>query len=255
MLSSGNYTNITVYLDVESAGGCIVSANWGSGQDYQVTVLKMAGSGISFASAGTDWTSPEAGRNRFSKSTLANGFKAENGAFDGSLSKGSGSFRIDHPLPELTETHALVHSFIEGPQADLIYRGRVDLVAGRAEVNIDTASNMTEGTFEALCRDVQCFTTNESDWTAVRGSVTGNILTIEAESNTATSSVSWMAIGERKDKHMYDTEWTDDTGKVIVEPLKNPTTPNETPYPANVEIFDQSASEDNPVVHADPTDL
>jgi hypothetical protein len=29
-----------------------------------------------------------------------------------------------------------------------------------------------------------------------------------------------MVIGERKDKHMYDTEWTDDNGKVIVEPLK-----------------------------------
>jgi hypothetical protein len=113
-----------------------------------------------------------------------------------------------------------VHSFIEGPQADLIYRGKVNLVAGTATVNIDTVSGMTEGTFEVLCRDVQCFTTNESDWTAVRGSVTGNILTIEAQDNTSTASISWMVIGERKDKHMYDTEWTDDDGKVIVEPLK-----------------------------------
>jgi hypothetical protein len=138
----------------------------------------------------------------------------------GSLSKGSGSFRIEHPLLEKSETHELVHSFIEGPQADLIYRGKVNLVAGTATVNIDTASGMTEGTFEALCRDVQCFTTNESDWTAVRGSVTRNILTIEAQDNTATASISWMVIGERKDKHMYDTEWTDNDGKVIVEPLK-----------------------------------
>jgi hypothetical protein len=138
----------------------------------------------------------------------------------GSLSKGSGSFRIEHPLPEKSETHELVHSFIEGPQADLIYRGKVNLVAGTATVNIDTASDMTQGTFEVLCRDVQCFTTNESDWTAVRGSVTGNILTIEAQDNTSTASISWMVIGERKDKHMYDTAWTDDDGKVIVEPLK-----------------------------------
>jgi len=138
----------------------------------------------------------------------------------GSLSKGSGSFRIEHPLPEKSETHELVHSFIEGPQADLIYRGKVNLVAGAATVNIDTVSSMTQGTFEVLCRDVQCFTTNESDWTAVRGSVTGNILTIEAQDNTSTASISWMVIGERKDKHMYDTEWTDDDGKVIVEPLK-----------------------------------
>jgi hypothetical protein len=138
----------------------------------------------------------------------------------GSLSKGSGSFKIDHPLPAKTDTHHLVHSFIEGPQADLIYRGKVNLVAGAATVNIDTVSGMTEGTFEVLCRDVQCFTTNESDWTAVRGSVTGNILTIEAQDNTSTASISWMVIGERKDKHMYDTDWTDESGKVIVEPLK-----------------------------------
>jgi hypothetical protein len=138
----------------------------------------------------------------------------------GSLSKGSGSFKIDHPLTAKKDTHHLVHSFIEGPQADLIYRGKVSLVAGTAIINIDTASSMTEGTFVALCRNVQCFTTNESDWTPVRGSVTGNILTIEAQDNTSTASISWMVIGERKDKHMYDTEWTDDDGKVIVEPLK-----------------------------------
>jgi hypothetical protein len=29
-----------------------------------------------------------------------------------------------------------------------------------------------------------------------------------------------MAIGERQDQHMYDTDWTDENGKVIVEPLK-----------------------------------
>ena len=239
MLSSGTYSNITVYLDVESGGGCIVSADWGSGQDYHVTVLKMAGSGISFANSGTDWTSPEAGRARYSRTTLNSGFRANTGAFDGSLSKGSGTFCIDHPLPELEETHNLVHSFIEGPQADLIYRGRVELVNGSAEVNIDQSVGMTEGTFEALCRDVQCFTTNESDWTAVRGSVSGNILTIEAESSNATSSVSWMVIGERKDKHMIDTGWTDSNGKPILEPLKMQLGASSAPYPEDVPIFQQ----------------
>jgi len=138
----------------------------------------------------------------------------------GALSKGSGSFRVDHPLPELTATRQLVHSFIEGPKADLIYRGKVALVDGQATVNIDTAATMTEGTFEVLCRDVQCFTTNESDWTCVRGKVVGNILTIEAEDITAKSVVSWMVIGERQDPHMMKTEWTDENGRVIVEPLK-----------------------------------
>jgi hypothetical protein len=141
-------------------------------------------------------------------------------AVTGALSKGSGSFRIEHPLPALTETHQLVHSFIEGPKADLIYRGKAELVAGAASVNIDTVSTMTESTFVLLCRDVQCFTTNESDWTPVKGSVSGNILTIVAQDDTSTATISWMVIGERQDKHIMETEWTDEDGHVIVEPLK-----------------------------------
>ena len=138
----------------------------------------------------------------------------------GAFSKGSGSFKIDHPLPPMADTHHLVHSFVEGPQADLIYRGTVDLVAGTAQVNIDTASNMTEGTFGALCRDVACWTSNEDGWTAIKGSVVGNMLTVTAQDDTCTDSISWLVIGERCDPHMIETEWTDDDGKVIVEPLK-----------------------------------
>ena len=138
----------------------------------------------------------------------------------GALSKGSGSFKIDHPIPSMTDTHHLVHSFVEAPQADLYYRGKVALVNGQASVNIDEASGMTEGTFVLLCRDVQCFTSNETDWDAVRGSVSGNILTIECQNQTSTAMVSWLVIGERQDKHMMDTDWTDKNGKVIVEPLK-----------------------------------
>ena len=138
--------------------------------------------------------------------------------FSGAVSKGSGSFRIDHPLK--AETHQLVHSFVEGPQADNIYRGKVDLVAGTATVNIDTVAGMTEGTFVALNREIQCFTTNETGWTAIKGSVTGNVLTITAQENTCTDTISWLVIGERQDQHMYDTDWTDENGKVIVEPEK-----------------------------------
>jgi hypothetical protein len=138
----------------------------------------------------------------------------------GSLSKGSGSFKIDHPLPTKTDTHHLIHSFIEGPQADNIYRGKVDLVNGSATVNIDTVAGMTEGTFVALNREVQCFTTNESNWDAVKGSVSGNILTIESQNSESIATISWLVIGERQDQHMYDTDWTDENGKVIVEPLK-----------------------------------
>ena len=104
----------------------------------------------------------------------------------GSLSKSSGSFRIDHPVKP--ETHDLVHSFVEAPQADNIYRGKVDLVAGKAEVNIDSVAGMTEGTFVALNREVQVFTSNESGWAAVRGRVEGNRVIIECQNNESTAT-------------------------------------------------------------------
>ena len=71
-------------------------------------------------------------------------------------------------------------------------------------------------------REVQCFTTNESDWDAVKGSVSGNTLTISCENASSTATVSWMVIGERQDAHMKDSEtfWTDENGKVITEPTK-----------------------------------
>ena len=139
---------------------------------------------------------------------------------EGTLSKGSGSFKISHPLDDKKDTHHLVHSFIEGPQADLIYRGKVALVSGSATINIDTHSTMTEGTFVVLCRDIQSFTTNETGWTAVKSSVSGNILTIQAQDSSCTDTISWMVVGERQDPTIYSSSMTDDEGRVIVEKLK-----------------------------------
>ena len=118
----------------------------------------------------------------------------------GALVKGSGTFKIPHPLPALRATHNLFHSFIEGPQADLIYRGTVQLVAGRATVNLDRAAGMTDGTFVLLCRDVQAFVTNNASWDRVRGAVVGNILTIECQNVASTDVVDWLVIGERQDE-------------------------------------------------------
>jgi len=145
---------------------------------------------------------------------------AGNVVVGGSLSKGSGSFRIDHPLESKKETHHLVHSFVEAPQADNIYRGTVSLENGSATINLDSASGMTEGTFVLLNTNIQCFTTNETDWDAVKGNVTDNILTLSCENTSSSATVSWLVIGERHDQHMIDADWTDENGKVIVEKLK-----------------------------------
>ena len=148
---------------------------------------------------------------------------------DGALSKGSGSFKIDHPLESKRDTNWLVHSFLEGPQADLIYRGSVKLSSGSATVDIDTASGMTSGTFEALCTNVQCFTSNETGWTAIKGSVSGKTLTITAQDNSCTDTISWMVVGERNDTHMKKADWTDADGRVIVEPTRDAPPKEETP--------------------------
>ena len=141
----------------------------------------------------------------------------------GSLTANGGKpFRIAHPLVGLSTTKDLVHTAIEGPQVDNLYRGKVDLVNGTATVNLDTKSGMTEGTFVALNRDVQCFTTNETGWTNVKGSVTGNQLTIIAQENTCTDTISWMVIGERQDDAIKASTITDTDGKLILEPDKKP---------------------------------
>ncbi len=214
-------------LDIRTSDNYIVLSDgdgnprfyFSGANSYHPGVQYLNGNGayfISTASAGYRFNN--------STNTYNNVIFAENGnvVIRGALSKGSGSFRISHPIEAKSETHDLVHSFLEAPQADNLYRGKVDLVAGGATVNIDTVAGMTEGTFAALNREVQCFTSNETGWTAVKGSVSGNILTINAQESDCTDTISWMVVGERKDQHMYDTDWTDENGKVIVEPTKRP---------------------------------
>tara|TARA_Y100000004_G_scaffold96940_1_gene108450 strand:- start:2757 stop:3788 length:1032 start_codon:yes stop_codon:yes gene_type:complete len=140
----------------------------------------------------------------------------------GTLSKSGGSFRIPHPLPSKTNTHDLVHSFVEAPDASNLYAGMVDLVDGTATVNIDTAHRMTEGTFEALNHLQSWSSSNESGYAPVKCSMSGNLLTIECQDATSTDTVYYEVRGIRKDQFMTsaDTDWTDQNGRVITEPLK-----------------------------------
>lgn len=141
--------------------------------------------------------------------------------FEGHLGAGSVSasvktFKIKHPIKP--DTHWLYHCAIEAPEANTLYRGTATLVSGSAKINIDSASNMTEGTFIALNTNTQCFTNNESNWDLIRGSINGNILTIESQNSDSTAEVSWMVIGERHDDFMKnDNENADSNGKIIPE--------------------------------------
>ncbi len=127
----------------------------------------------------------------------------------GSLSKGSGSFDIPHPV---TEGKRLRHSFIEGPYADLIYRGTVTLGSEPVTICMDEQYGMAEGTWKAL---------NTNPWSMV--SASGKLvewsldeckLTITGDEGTVCQ---WMVIGERKDQHMIDTDSTDNDGRLVLE--------------------------------------
>ena len=130
------------------------------------------------------------------------------------------NFYIDHPLESKKDTHSLIHASVESPEVNNLYRGKVDLVNGTATVNLDTVSSMTEGTFVALNNNAQCFTTNESDWDAVKGGVVGNELTISCQNSSSTANVSWMVISNRKDISIMESSGTDSNGKLIVEEVK-----------------------------------
>ena len=241
-------SNLTAaFFDMSDAGtfrsGNIGTANPGSGSEGTIIVNGQGGILITGGTSGNVTAlriySTNSGVTTASISAL------------GALSKTSGSFKIKHPLPSKTQTHHLVHSFVEAPEAANIYRGKVALSSGTATVNLDTSSGMSEGSFESLNRDVQCFTSNETGWTAVKGAVSflsydfqledgsgslvdesgntlitegvhSNILTITAQDNSCTDTISWLVVGQRHDSHMYETDWTDTHGRVIVEPLQIP---------------------------------
>lgn len=234
------YANGSVFIGDSTpvlAGGSnrLYVTNWTAGANGIIGAVNRQGvyhaAYISASNPGFDWqfgkgaqtnnsTDFEWGTNGGGGTVLFRITSGGNITAAGSVNGTSKNFVIDHPLPELKDTHYLVHTSTESPTADLIYRGKVNLVAGRAEINIDTESAMTDGTFEAMVHNVQCFTSNESDWVHVRGRVEGNILSIEAQDLTATSLISWMVIGERKDEAMKLAEHTDENGKIIVEPAK-----------------------------------
>ena len=135
------------------------------------------------------------------------------------LSKTSGTFRIRHPV---VPDKDLVHSFVEAPRGDLIYRGKAQLVsdgiASRAVIIIDEAIGMSAGTFNALVRDCQVFLQNNQTFDAVRASLDAGVLTIECQNPAATAQIDWLIVGERKDPAWLESVITDASGNLILEP-------------------------------------
>jgi len=137
---------------------------------------------------------------------------------EGSLSKGSGTFRIKHPLDP--DNKDLIHGFVEAPRYDLIYRGKIRLVDGEAEVDIDDASNMTPGTFEALTQNaVVMGLCNLNGFSRVKPTaINKGRFNIICE-DKVNDLVSWMVIAERADEFILNNKEasTDRHGRLIPE--------------------------------------
>lgn len=120
-------------------------------------------------------------------------------AIPGALSKGSGTFLIDHPLDPLNRN--LRHGFVEAPRYDLIYRGVATLVDGAATVDIDAASDMTPGTFAVLTTNaVVTSLQNQDGFARLRpGPITGGTFDILCEDAGCTDTVAWVVMAERND--------------------------------------------------------
>ena len=140
---------------------------------------------------------------------------------NGTISATSKTFDIPHPL--YPDTKHLVHSSVEGPRCDLMYRGVTTLVNGTAQVNINTQCTyyhtdaMDEGNFEVLCNNPQIFLQNLTGFTRIKGSITDAILTITANDTEATDTISWLVIAERKDPYIKEWNRTDDNGFLITQ--------------------------------------
>ena len=140
-------------------------------------------------------------------------------AISGTLTKGSGTFKIPHPLDE--ENKTLYHSFVESPMCDNNYSGKVKLKNGKAQVNMDSNNwySMTQGTFLALNKNFRIYITNNDfdNWDMVKGKLEGNILKIISNNPKSNVEVDWLVIGTRKDSTIIESELTDSNGDLITE--------------------------------------
>lgn len=139
-------------------------------------------------------------------------------AVPGVLSKGSGTFLIDHPLDPSNKD--LAHGFVEAPRYELIYRGRAKLIDGRATVDIDACSHMTTGTFAALTINAEVTSLqNQDGFSRLRPTaVSGGSFEIICEDETSTDEVAWVVIAERNDAFVRVMDDNcDDEGRFIPE--------------------------------------
>jgi hypothetical protein len=135
----------------------------------------------------------------------------------GAFSATTKAFKINHPIDE---NKWLYHSSIEGPAADLIYRGTARLENGSASIGIDSASRMTDGTFHALTKKPQLFLQNNQTFDRVKGYVESGSVFIVCEDAGSNALIDWTVIAERNDAEVLTSEQYGADGNYVPEKMK-----------------------------------
>jgi hypothetical protein len=125
----------------------------------------------------------------------------------GTLSKGAGSFMIDHPLDPANKV--LRHSFVESPDMMNVYNG-IAVLDAKGEASVELPKY-----FEALNRDFRYQLTNVGAYapTFVAEEVQNNQFKISG--GKPGMKVSWQVTGIRKDVYAEDH-------RIVVEEVKKP---------------------------------
>lgn len=120
---------------------------------------------------------------------------------------------LDNPVQPQTK---LIHHSIESPQMDLLYSGQINLIQGKATIDIDNLFSMRKGTFFSLNNNIRVFTSNESGWDPVKGFIKNEFLEIISKNKESNDLISFLLIGQRKDKYALDY-FKNKKGKYLTE--------------------------------------
>ncbi len=230
-LPAGSYSiKIRHYLFAEKINGGTIGwnrwpRNW---DDDGITVLYGASDAYSVLNAGGMVLSqgsqnylqikqPTTGTDSFfsvrGKSTFLNGLFVQ-----GSLAATNKQFQITHPLDD---KKWLYHTSIEAPRADLIYRGKIELINGSGSIGIDSSSLMTGGTFESLTKNRQLFLQNNQTFDRVKGYIQNGNVYVLCENTNENILVDWMVTAERNDIEIISSRLYDSDGNYKPERYKD----------------------------------
>lgn len=148
--------------------------------------------GVDYGESGSNYSIAVYGDNQGNASNNYAGYFDGDVEVTGTLSKGGGSFKIDHPDDPANKY--LSHSFVESPDMMNVYNGNVTTNAdGKAEVTLPDY-------FKSLNRDFRYQLTVIGSFAQaiVSEEIDGNQFTIKTDKPNV--KVSWQVTGIRKDK-------------------------------------------------------